>query len=420
MRKSFFFCLTTFCVFIAITACNPKQKPAEHKQVLLNSTDTFTEDDAAELDMNEIYSAVRKKGELMLIYGTQVKDVTHSYKNIAEEIKKNFKRINIIVKSDNDVTKEELSSFPLFLLGSPHSNKIIKNFADSTPFQHTNQGFKFNESTYQQPNDHYILGIYPSPFNSKLPISIISGNQDIALIQSLKKLFEGNWRRLLWNSWGYQVFRDGKRTILGQFSRKRETLWEIDPQLHWDLASETQTKNTTKHFKLIAHGNFESESLISLLPSCENTLSQIEDFTGKKADFIINYHVYSTLETKGLATNNTQQAHNDFRKMETHTTINEEFANNFIQKENEIILRNLIGKPKKTVLEEGLAIHFTTSWQREGYGYWAKKLYESGNLIPIHELVNNDLYEQESRLVFGAMAGVFVDFLLDTWGKEKF
>lgn len=406
-------------LLILTLGCNPSNQ-ADSNRMEANATLTFSEDDAAEYDMDEIYSAIRKRGEILLIYGSQQQEIAPKYKTIAQDIKDGFKRIKVIIKSDEEVSDEDLKNYPIYLMGSLASNKILKAVKESIPFHHNNQGFEFNERSYQQASDHYILGVYPNPYNPKLSISIISGNDDNSLIKLIHTLFQDNWRRMLWNAWGYQIFRDGKRTILGQFSRKPESQWAVDQLVHWDFESQKSLIKETEHFKLITHGDFDENTLSELLPSCENTLKSIEDFTEKEANFKLQHHIYNTLEDKGLLISNTEQANVDFRKLEVHTVINEEFKNNYVQKENELILRQLIGKPNKSVLEQGLAIHFTKQWQREGYQHWASKLYESGNLIPIHELLNNELFEKESQLVFGAMAGVFCDFLIEKWGKDEF
>jgi hypothetical protein len=52
---------------------------------------------------------------------------------------------------------------------------------------------------------------------------------------------------------------------------------------------------------------------------------------------------------------------------------------------------------------------------------WAKLLYQSDNMAPLAELFDNNLFAKESEYVMGALAGSFIDFLINThWGKEKF
>ena len=89
-------------------------------------------------------------------------------------------------------------------------------------------------------------------------------------------------------------------------------------------------------------------------------------------------------------------------------------------KENAVLLRQLLGPPKISALEEGLAIHFTGQWQERGYAYWAARLYQSGNLAPLKELLDNESFQRESSLVMGCLSASFVDCLIDHWGKEAF
>ena len=126
------------------------------------------------------------------------------------------------------------------------------------------------------------------------------------------------------------------------------------------------------------------------------------------------------MEEKGLRLQNTNQAHCDFNQYCIHVIKNENFQGDLLQQENELILRDALGKPKLTAFEKGLAIYFSKNWQFKGYAHWVSRLWHSKNLPSLSELVDNELFEKESRYVMPPVSAAFVAFLLEHWGKDTF
>lgn len=159
----------------------------------------------------------------------------------------------------------------------------------------------------------------------------------------------------------------------------------------------------------------------NLISRMENTFQEIEQFAGQKSTLPkITVYLYPSAEKKGMTIKNTSQNSIDFQKNETHIVFNEIYTNNFIQLENQILIRHLFGKTPAKALETGLGIYFTQNWQQKGYAYWASKLHLSGNMPPLKHLLQNQTFEQSSPLIMGAMSGAFTAFLLKKWGKKTF
>jgi len=180
------------------------------------------------------------------------------------------------------------------------------------------------------------------------------------------------------------------------------------------------TIHRSAHFDFIVHQTPDpSFPIKELAKNCETVYQEIINFIGSKKRPRIAYHIYQSAEEKGLILKNSLQAHVDFDQKKVHTVIHPSFEDNFIEKENELLIYELLGVPKLAVLQRGLGICFTKKWQRKGYEYWASRLQSSGNAMTVSELLDNDFFQQESNLIMGAMAGTFVDFLAERWGKEK-
>lgn len=191
------------------------------------------------------------------------------------------------------------------------------------------------------------------------------------------------------------------------------------------LADDNSTRDTllqTTHFQFISHqANLKETQIKELSVQCEATIERLLKFlpTNKKTPRI-NYHLYPSIEQKALRKKGIATASIDTEKHTIHVVVNQHFQGSQLHQENKLVLQQLLGTPQIVALEEGLSNHFTQSWQKKGYAYWCGKLFRSQNLPALQELVDNDYYQKESYLVMGAMAGVFVDFLLAKFGKADF
>ena len=369
----------------------------------------------------QLFMAFRNQPKITLVYGTQNEAFELNYKDLAEKIKySSSTRYDVKIKKDTDLTAGELKGEILYLIGHPNSNTIIRQLLPKLPFSTSENGFKFGAEDFHSPSNLLFLSFYPNPENHFLPISLATGNSDEAILQELEKKLTQGYRGLLRTRWGYEVFEAGRKIILGSFSDKT---WLLDKKLHFTFRF-IDTLFQTSHFNFIGH-NFSKAQLDfeAFGEKMEKKFQAILAFTKRKSENQpnkINYHIYPTAEEKGLIINNTEQANVDLDENEVHTVINEQFKNNFIEKENELLVRQLLGKPKTLALEKGLAVCFTKQWQVKGYEYWGARLYESNNIPSINDLITNAYFEQSSKLIMGSMAGVFVDFLIAEFGLSDF
>lgn len=199
--------------------------------------------------------------------------------------------------------------------------------------------------------------------------------------------------------------------------------WKMPSPPKVDTANDKiDTLATTTHFYFITHNaSISSAAAKQLAEKCEQTFEAIRLFTNNNKPIpTINYHIYNSIEQKALRLSKMEIAHSDPITANHYIVYNQYFKGHQLQHENILLLRLLLGKPLLQALEVGLSNHFTKKWYEKGYDYWAGLLYQSNNLPPFQELLDNDIFEKESNLVMGAMSGVFVDFLVQHLGKDSF
>lgn len=189
-----------------------------------------------------------------------------------------------------------------------------------------------------------------------------------------------------------------------------------------DIKAPKDTLFQSDHFLFLGDHKIFTENVATTIGNkVQATANAIALFCNKKlVGNKLSYFLYPTSEEKGLLINNTDHANIFFDKKEVHVVVNDTYAELFPQKENELIIRQLLGQPKYAFMEHGLSLYFSDRWQKNGYAYWAQLLFQSNNALLLKDLFDPELYTKESPFVKGAIAGSFVAFLIETWGKEKF
>ena len=361
-----------------------------------------------------LYSNMRKANLLTIVYSD-----AERYQPMVDSIAKN-PRFNLEVegKLASELNLNDLKSGAYFIIGTPEQNELIAALSDQLPVSFTSSGFTFDQKTYTDPEDVFKLYLYPNPLNPAFPIYLITGNSEAAIYNMLQRKHADDWSSLMWASWGYEVYKGNTLNLLGYFS---DTTWVMDKTVHFDFSNSADTIGQTPHFTFIGHDQiYEDEAILPIMKQCEAGYENIRAFLEKDIDQRISYNIYPSIEQKGLMLSNTDPAHADFNQKAVYAVINDNFKGQQWQKENEVILRTLLNRPQKFVLEKGLSIYFSGQWQQKGYAYWVNRLYYSNNLPSLSELLDNDVWRHESELVMGTAAASLVDFLIQLWGKEVF
>lgn len=403
-KSHLFFLLLLVCSF---TRDSPQPKI---EWVHANMSDLPTRD--------ELMSAFRESRKILLVYGSQNPTMTKVYAALAEKMNVRARFAAIEVKPCSAVTPEDWQTKAIVLIGTSTSNLILSKIVNDLPLQLNKNGFNFNAQSYDDPATVVQLSFYPNPLYVKLPITVITALEDQAIQHFLENKIEGGWRLFSFSAWNYEIYKNGKRLVMGMFNPEN---WSLDKKVHFDFSNSEIPIAKTAHFQFfIQQKNTVSTSIQVYISQVEQNARQIHHFIDSTKSLpIFYYNLYHTAEEKGLITNDTKASSVDFDKNEVHTVWNSLYQSRNLGKENELLLRSLVGKPQKMALERGLATYFVKDWQRKGYNYWALRIFTSGNMMPLADILNNEMLERESELFTTCLSASFVEFLLQQ-DKNKF
>lgn len=364
-----------------------------------------------------------EKREVLVVYGTNDKELAGKYRMLLEELSRtvnvNSRRsVSVSSRAASDVRQNELRENIILLVGTPEGNPLLKAATQNIPVQFGQNRFLLNKKEFTSEDMLLSVGFYPNPQNDTLPISLLSGNDEGKVFDFFKNKVEQSGRSFFRQNMDYEIYQGTNRIVMGDFDEE----WGLDGSTNFDFSYGNTLAHTSEHFDFISHPDaIPLSSIVSLAGNIEETTQKILNFTGSKPKLPkFTYHIYKSAEEKGLMLGNTNQAHFNPIDHSVHTVINEKYKDNFIEKENALLIHHLLGETKTKVLERGLPVYFTDQWQREGYPYWSGRLFESGNALSLGELLDNESLEIESPLIADCMAASLVGFLLDIWGKDTF
>lgn len=129
-------------------------------------------------------------------------------------------------------------------------------------------------------------------------------------------------------------------------------------------------------------------------------------------------HLYHRAEDKGRLIKDTHQCTVDFSAHKIHLVLNDLYPYGFSEKENQLYLRALLGAPASEILERGLAVYFCENWQRLGFSKIADKMFWAEGKMSLTDFFKYYQSEGVSPIVKTALAGYFVNFLLETTNRN--
>lgn len=373
---------------------------------------------AVTTNRRQLSANMRQAGSVWVIYASADTAYAQLYSRMLDTMRQqSFFRIPLTIKRDDEVSREELSSHPVLLIGDLHKHRFIRELLPQTPFKQGENGFCFEKTCYQRPDEAFKLFWFPHPLQPGLPLFIVSGNSDAAVYQLLAERYASEWSGLFWGSWSYEIYRAGTNLVLGEFA---DSTWAERKRFHYEFGETPDTLLKSEHYIFVGSPP-EGTSLQALSATCETAYTQLSAFTGagKAAEQIV-YHLYPSFEDKGLRRANTEAAEPDFRRHSIHVVADKYLQGHLEQAENRLWLRKWLGLPATPMLEWGLALRFAPNWQQKGYDYWANRLLLSDNLPSLSEITDTNVFDRESAIIGPLGAAVLVDFLIEEWGKVRF
>ena len=364
-----------------------------------------------------------EKGELLVVYAAKDSLLVKKYESLLKELSelkstRSWRNISINYTNASDIQQEDLADKVIFFLGAVQEHPFLQTYLKGTPFSMGKEHIRIGERSYSLDSTVVSVDSYPNPFQPNLPFSFVTGDNADAIYDFLADRISRSGTSFYRQNLDYELYRNNTALVLGGLTDQ----WKPDDALLFDFSTGTTELLKSEHYAFISHqADMTEESITSLTAQVEKTTETILDFVGNRDSFsLITYHIYDSAEEKGLITGNMDQASVDTLNASVHTVVNAIYANNFLEKENELLLHQTLGFSKTAILQEGLPIYFTSAWQKKGFGYWSARLFESGNSLTLAQLFDEEYMRLESPLIANAMAASLVDFLLKQWGKASF
>lgn len=359
----------------------------------------------------QLFESLSRNRTILVVYGARVSDVRNDLREKALKLRDSAQPyFRVEIKADTETRPGDLKGQAVVLIGSPRSNRLITDLAADLPVSFTSSGFRFAAKDYSDASDILQL-LFPNPEDSRYPLFLLTGNS--ARILSKWPL------SLRFRDPDYTVFRKGARRLMGWFSQEEGRRWRIDPARRRDFSVHLALE--TRHFRFFAHGSVTQESLDALSLRREATWKRVVSFLGKEPAFEkIDYHVFPSLEEKGLQTRNIRSAHAEREGNSVWVSLEPGLDGDSSCKETALIVRSVLGIPMKAVLERGLTTFFSKTWAGRDRSYWSARLYQAGMVPSVAELVSEDEASARESILSTILDGALVRFLIQTWGREIF
>lgn len=178
---------------------------------------------------------------------------------------------------------------------------------------------------------------------------------------------------------------------------------------------------TTDHFVFYADESVTDADVVSAADRAEGVYERLARFLGRApGGDRVSCTLYPTLEAKGLATGYTLPAHAMPGSGEVFAAVEPGFDGEAERALAWLLIRRALGRPRVEFLEAGLAMHFTKDWRGTGYQYWAARIGTADGSADLGRLFDNRRLASESDLVVRPLAGAFVDWAIDAYGRENF
>ena len=372
--------------------------------------------DKKEVTIRDLYRAANSERKILVVDGW--KDPNHGaqLRELLERSK--FQNWDIVVKAHDQVTRDELSNTPTMLIGVPTQNSWMKELINQLPLKLDQGEFHIDEKVYDAESHAAVLSYYPNPLNVRMPLGIFISNNERLVWQLTKERITSFLR----GNWNYEILLGAQRVLLGNFSQKPSDRWEFDRQQRVSLPTtiKHQWKFGSFHFNSY-HEELNHTTVDFLNKETQRVTTEIQKICNQPiGETNIKYFLYPSTEIKGLMTGNTNQSHLNIDRSEVHTAFEDHFEERYVGKEIDLLINQSLGPSSHEVIRSGLAIYFTSQWQKQGYQYWAHHLIEGGNGLTVAQLMDPEQFNNTSSLIREALAGSLVDFLISRWGQDKF
>ena len=311
------------------------------------------------------------KREILVVYGAKDPTLQQQYKDLLHELSKkeitrSRRSVKVSYKAVDEVDDSSFKNSIVFLVGTVNENPFIKKYMGSTPFQVSETNITIGAK--EVPNNNSILGVcfYPSPVDPKIPFAFLTGTNANEVFELFAEKVAEKGQSFYRQNLEYEVYEQKERLVMGDFNAQ----WGIEGSTFFNFATGTEIVLDTDEFKFINHQQALDPAMVDKkVAEVKAAKAKVVGFVGRNNVPKITYNFYTCTEEKGLMTGNTDHSTFDVVTNSVHTIINKIYANNYIGRDNALMLYNLLGESNKTIFNVGLPIYFTDTWQMKGYKY---------------------------------------------------
>jgi hypothetical protein len=122
--------------------------------------------------------------EMLIVYGTEAERPTNreAAEALQDAIRTRWSNITVPLRSDREVTEEELSKHHVLLIGRPDSNRVVRQFQDSWPVQFGLRSFAVRGEVYAHAGTG-VIAAGENPRNRRYAALVYAGLSPAAMLR---------------------------------------------------------------------------------------------------------------------------------------------------------------------------------------------------------------------------------------------
>lgn len=314
--------------------------------------------------------------------------------------------------------KPEDTKGSLFLIGTPTDNPWLRKVQPQPALSVQKDQIRLNGEEIPAETVAF-LSFYPNPQSLRYPIFIATAYDSAYLQQVLQQRLEQGFSAFGWGGWQYEAYQGQYRVKCGKYHPKTWAPTAEQQPIHSPLSLPVRP---SPFFECRWHGDApDTVYYPRVVSACNQQAEAVLSFCGAHwEEEPLALHCFPSMEAKGLALNNTSPVQVGKNAGRADVIANAIYSNYWLGAQNQLLLRQLLGRPRTALLEAGLALTFNPDWQKKGFRHWASQLDGTGLLPSLPGLEKYWADEHHSPLIRQIAAAAFCDFLIQFWGKTAF
>jgi hypothetical protein len=136
-----------------------------------------------------LQSYAREQNRTLIAYGTSAELPTNreAAEALQKAIRESGPNFTIPIKSDQQVTEQDLQTHHLLLIGRPDCNSLVKRFEKKLPIAFGHRSFVVRGKTYAHP-ESAVMAVTANPTNEKLSLVVIAGLEAASTLNAAPQL----------------------------------------------------------------------------------------------------------------------------------------------------------------------------------------------------------------------------------------